>query len=197
MKKYDIHTTLSPSHYALLNKFTEKYETKQKTLEKALEALDTLGHYSSQNLPVSPEEKLWIRVGREIKETFFVFDKKGAKVLFETADIQSFREYVHDQKPVESAIEYYYRKPLNECSLQEIIDGVILNIKFQGSSDMVNCTDDGNYYTINIKHSMGLNFAMAMVIEHESLFKSYRVKTENHFSERSVFFKIYKKEKSD
>lgn len=189
MKKNRICTTISSKHWALLKKHAEKYETQQKAIEHALELLET---NSRQSLPLSPEEELWMRIGREIKDILLVFQKESARILFETANIERFKEYVALQRPVEFAFEYYYKKPLKACSLQELVDGIILNIKVQGSADTVNYTDDGDHYTIKITHSLGPNMSKTQVIMHESLFNSYGVKAESHYSERSIFFKIYK-----
>jgi hypothetical protein len=74
MKKFDIHTTLSPRYYTLLTKYQEKYGTKQKALEEALEALDNRVS-DKQNMPLSPEEELWMRVGRELKNVLIIYQK--------------------------------------------------------------------------------------------------------------------------
>lgn len=44
--------------------------------------------------------------------------------------MEHFRVYVKDQKPLEFAIEWLYQKPLKECSLQELIDGIVLNREY-------------------------------------------------------------------
>jgi hypothetical protein len=111
----------------------------------------------------------------------------------ETVDIGRFKEYVDEQRPVEFALEYYYRKPLKACSLQEIVDGLIHIIRSQGGiADSLNCVDDGKYYQINMTHCLGINYSKTMAMMQESLFKSYGVDYESHFSERSIFFKIFK-----
>jgi hypothetical protein len=189
MKTHRISTTISQRHWAILNKYSEKFSTQQKVLEFALENLEKA---SGDNTQLSKEDEIWVHVGREIKSALVIFQKDYAKILLETADIERFREYTANEKPVEFIIEYYYHKPLKDCSLKEIIDAIILNIKIQNSADAVNYTDDGDHYTINISHSMGLNMSIESVIMHESVFKAYGAKFESHYSERNIFFKLYK-----
>jgi hypothetical protein len=107
--------------------------------------------------------------------------------------MERFKEYVYNQKPAEFAIEYYYKKPLKACSFQEIMDATILKWRIVGGLDMIDCKDNGEFCTINIIHSMGLNFSKILVMEQESLHKSCGIKIESDFSDRSVFFKIHKK----
>jgi hypothetical protein len=192
LNNHRISTTVSQKHWALLNKYSEIYHTQQKALELALESLEKSSDQSSQ---LSREEEAYIRVGREIKDTLFVSHKEFIKMLVETADMEQYKEYILSQKPEEFAFEYYYKKPLKACSLLELVEGMIINIRVQGSADEVNYADDGDHYTINITHNLGLNFSKMLVIRHESLFKSYGVKSESHFSEHSVFYKLYKNPK--
>jgi hypothetical protein len=187
--KHRISTTISQKHWEILSQYTEKYNSQQKVLEHALENLES---NPSPSHRLSREEELWDRIGKEIKDTLVIFQKSQAKIILESVDIERYREYIINQKPVEFAIEYYYKKPLKECSLQEIIDAMILNIKIQGSSDSISYTDDGDHYTINITHNLGINSSRLVVMMNESLFKSYGARSESNFSERSIFFKVYK-----
>lgn len=41
-------------------------------------------------------------------------------------------------------------------------------------------------------HNMGINWANGLVITFDSIFKSYGITAESKYSERSVFFKIFK-----
>jgi len=189
MKKYRIHTTISSKHHKLLKKYAEKFGTQQKALECALEKLNDNPKQSQQ---LSLEEEVWLRAERELKDLLIIFHKSHAKMLYENVDFKRIQEYINNNKPVEFALEYYYQKPLKECSLQEIIEGMILNINIQGSADTINYTDSSSYYTVNITHSMGLNFAKMLTMEQESLFESYGVKIETNISKRSIFFKIFK-----
>jgi len=131
-------------------------------------------------------------IGKEVRNTLLIFQKDFGKILLENADIEKFREYAIGDNPVKYAIEYYYKKPLNQCSLKEIIEGIVTNILFQNSSDSINYSDDGDHYSINISHSLGINMSKMIVIMQECLLKAYGVELESKFSERSVFFKVYK-----
>lgn len=189
MKKYRINTTISLKHYELLKKYAEKLGTQQSVLELALE---NLNNNSKEILQLSHEEEVWLKAFRELKGVLIYFQKDYAKILFETADMERTREYVNNEKPVEFALAYYYQKPLKECSLQEIIDAAVLNIKLGCLADSMNCTEDDDCYTINITHSMGINLAKLTIMMYESLFKSYGARFESDFSQRSIFFKIFK-----
>lgn len=189
MDKYRINTTVSRKHWDLLKKYSEKYETQQKTLEHALECLDNDSKIISKP---TLEEELWDRIGREIRDLALLFQKNNAKILLETADMERIEEYIIDQKPAEFSVEYYYKKPLKICSFQEIIDATLLKWKIIGGLDMVEYMDKGGYCTINVIHSMGLNFSKMLVMEHESLFRTCNIRAERDYSDRGVFFKIYK-----
>jgi hypothetical protein len=189
LKNHRISTTISQKHWALLNKYMEKYHTQQNVMEHALESLEK---NSEPRASRTKEEELWFRIGMEIRGTLVIFQKDSTKILLDTADIERLREYAIKEKPIEFAIEYYYQKHLKECSLQELIDGIIINIKMQNSSAAIDYKDNGDSYTINVSHSLGINMSKLLVIMHESLFKSYGVRYECKFSERSIFFKIYK-----
>lgn len=189
MKKHRINTTISSEHYKLLKKHAEKHKTQQKVLEIAIEGLE---NSSKQNFPLSIEEEIWMRIGREIKDLFAIFNKTTAKMLLETADIDRFREHIKNQKPLEFTCEWYYNKPIKDLSLQELIDGIILGMNILGPSDTINHTEDNNSHTIIITQSLGINFSELMVMEFDSLLKSYGAKAETSFSERTVFLKIFK-----
>lgn len=190
MKKQRINTTISQKHHQILKKHAEKFGTQQSVLENALEALE---NNTNQSLGLPPDqEELWIRLTREIKDLFTLLQRDITKMLFETADIEQFREFVKNERPGEFAVEWYYDKPLKECTLQEIIDAVVIKLKIQGGADSINCIETENYYKINLTHSLGINCSKIVVIMDESVFESYGVKFETNYSERSVFFKIFK-----
>lgn len=160
-------------------------------LENALESLENNSNH--QNPELSPEGELWMRIYREIKPGMTLFQRDITKMLFETFDIEQFRGFVKNEKPAEFSLEWYYNKSIKECSLHEIIQGIIVNTNIQGGADTVNYKEDDNNYNINITHSMGINWGNGLVIFFESLLKSYGAKFESHFSERSVFIKVLKK----
>lgn len=188
MKKYRISTTISPKYWALLKKHAEDLESQQKVLELALECYDN----RSKHIPkLSPEEELWLRIGREVKSACLI-QKDALKELLESADIARFGEYIAHEKPVEYVIEYFYQKPLKECSLKEIIDGIVLNTKVSNWFETINYTDDGDHYTLKFTHNLGLNGSKIHKILSESVFNTYGVKIESKVSERSLFMKIFK-----
>jgi hypothetical protein len=114
VKKVNIHTTISLSHWEILKKHEEHCETQQKVLELALE---NLGDESSRPHPISLEEKQWMRIGKELKNNVSLIQKNSAKILFETASVEKFREYIGKEKLLEFAIEWFYKKPVKQCNL--------------------------------------------------------------------------------
>jgi hypothetical protein len=189
MKKYNVHTTISAKHRDILNKHLERCETQQKVLELALESLDNDPNLSHT---LSLEEKQWMRLGKDLRGTLFVLQKNSAKLLFETASVEKFREYIEKDKPLEFTVEYFYKKPLKDCNILQIIDIVIYNFKIQNSSDSIYYADEDDHYVISVTHSMGLNYAKISVMMHESLFHSYGIRADCYYSERSINIKIYK-----
>ena len=189
VKKYRLSTTISPKHWSLLKKYSEKYETQQKALEQALECLD---NRSPSALSLSDEDKLWIRIGREIMPALVLFPKDYFKKLEQNIDLDDFQQYVNLQKPTEFAIEFYYQKPLKTCSLKEIVDCIVLNFKVQGSADSVICKDAGDSYEIYVSHTLGLKNSKILIMMNESALNAYGARFESTYSERGVFFKVYK-----
>jgi hypothetical protein len=59
LKTHRISTTISQKNWELLKKHTKKFETQQKVLELALEGLE---NSSKQNVTLTEEEKLWMRL---------------------------------------------------------------------------------------------------------------------------------------
>ena len=189
MKKHHVHTTLSSRHWDLLIKHAEKYETQQKVIEHALECLD---HSTTQATPISPEEALWAQIGQDLNKMACLVQKDALKGLFETTDLERQRKYIAKETPGEFIIEYYHHKPLKECSLKEVLDAIVSVGFVSNWFDMINYTDNGDYYTLNATHSMGLNLSKVFVMMQENVFASYGAKTESHVSERSFFIKVFK-----
>lgn len=173
----------------MLKKHRAEFETQQKVLELALESLE---NKSKHNPALSPEEELWMRIGREVK-TACLIQKEGLKDLIEIIDMKRVIEHTKRNKPIEYAIEYLYQKPLNECSLKEVIEGLVTNSRISNWFDTINYTDDGDHYTLKVTHSMGLNNSKIFKIECDSVFNTYGVKTESNISEKSIFMKVFKK----
>jgi len=146
LKKYRINTTISQKHQTILKKQAEKFGTQQSVLEHALESLENdLNHQSPE---LSPEGELWMRIYREIKPTMTLFHRDITKLLFKTFETEQFKEFVKNETPAEFALEWYYNKSIKECSLQEIIDIIIINTNIQGGADTSNYTEDINDYKI-------------------------------------------------
>ncbi|MGB8217187.1 MAG: hypothetical protein WCE94_07790 [Candidatus Methanoperedens sp.] len=188
MNKRRISTTISTKHWELLKKHTTEFETQQKVIEYALDGLE---NGAKQAVAMSREEELWMRIGREVKSTCLI-QKDGLKELIGTVDIGRYIEYVSRHKPVECVIEYYYQKPLKECSLKEVIDGIAINARISNWFDTINYTDDGGQYTLKMTHTMGINCSKMLNIVIESVFETYGVKTESKISESSLFVKVFK-----
>ena len=187
MKKHHVHTTLSSRHWDLLIKHAEKYETQQKVIEHALECLD---HSTKQATPISPEEALGARIGQDLNKMACLVQKDALKGLFETiTHLERQRKYIAKETPGEFIIEYYHHKPLKECSLKEVLDAIVsVGSDYPTRFDMINYTDNGDYYTLNATHSMGLNLSKVFVMMQENVFASYGAKTESHVFLNGVFY---------
>ena len=189
MKKHHVHTTLSPRHYALLEKYTEKYVTQQKALEFALESLD---YFVRQSQSRSPEDVMWSQMDADVRKQIIIMQKDSYKVLLESSEIDTFIGHLNKNIPMEFAIEYFYRKPLREFTLKELMDAIVLKVKIQNTADMINYTDDGDFYSLNISHNLGLNHSKVLQNSKESIFRKYGARFESQITDRSVFIKIYK-----
>lgn len=94
---------------------------------------------------------------------------------------------------VEYLLAMYYKKPLKECSLEEVIDGLIATGIAAKAIDSGDYKDDGDRYTIKITHSAKtINFSNSSKLMIENMFKAYGVKTQSEMSENSIFMKVYK-----
>jgi len=113
-------------------------------------------------------------------------------MLMETANIELHKEYVTRNKPIEYAIEYYLQKPLKECSLNEVINGLVVSARMSHWFDTIDYIDDGGHYKLKITHSLGFNNSKIVQICHDSVFKTYEAKIESVISEKTIFMKIFK-----
>jgi len=189
VKKYRLSTTISPKHWSLLKKYSETYETQQKTLERALEYLDNIPPEIRQ---LSQDDITWLRVGRDVRPISVLFPKDYFKVIIEKVDLEDFQRFVDIQRPVEYGVEYFHHKPLKACNLQEVVNGIMMTIKLQGSADAVNCMDAGDCYEIYLNHTLGINSSKMVEMMNVSALKTYGARFESSISERTVYFKIYK-----
>ena len=191
MEKYRLSTTVSKKHHDILKKHIENHKTQQKVLELALESLENNSN-SHQSSAMTPEEKLKMELTRELKNVC-TFSRDGLKDLFECCDIERLLKCIADKKWLEFSVEFQYHKHFKECSLKEIMDGVINSARMVNWFDSINYSDDGDHYTMAAYHSLGLNGTKFNKAFLEGAFKSYGVKTESESSERSIFIKIFKR----
>ena len=187
LNNHRISTTISQKHWELLKKHAEKYQTQQKVLELALESLE---NSSKRNLASTSEERFWTCL--ESTKSICFIQKDVLKLLIETVDIKRLKEFASYNKPVEYAIEFYFQKPLKECSLKEVIDGLVIISRKINWFETVDCTNDGGHYNLMITHSLGLNNSKTTMIIFENLFKTYGAKTESAISEKTIFMRIFK-----
>ena len=188
MNKNRISTTISSEHWTKLLKLAEKRGSQQKALEFALDSLED-GHGPAPKL--SPEEEIWVRIGKELNLVCLV-QKECLKVLLENVDMEHFEAHVKDQKPLEYVLEFFYQRPLKDCNLKEIIDGIIVNARTGHWFETINYKDNGDHYLLNGTHDMGYYCSKINSLFVESLLKTYGAKFESTISERTMFVKIYK-----
>jgi hypothetical protein len=186
MKKYHVHTTVSSKHMELLNRFAEIYGSQQKVLELALENMEN----NIKPNPLSPEEKLWIQFA-DVDTACFI-QKDGLRLLLDTADMELFRNFVDQGKPIEFQVEKYYHKPLKECTLKEIIDGLAINARMAHWFELVDYKDEGDHFTMIMAHTLGINGSRLNKILMESVLKTYGARFETIISEKTFFIKIFK-----
>ena len=188
MKKTRISTTISSKHATILKRYLEKYGTQQSVLEHALENLD---NNSKQSPPLSSEELLLRRFAAD--NSFRTIMNGAFLWLLATADFGMCEKLVEREKPMEYTLEFVLQKPLKDCSLTEVLDGLVLSTKMSKWFDTFNYSDEGDYYMLKAYHSMGINGSKMSKMFGDSLLKTYGVQFESTMSEKTVFFKIYKK----
>jgi hypothetical protein len=188
MKNNRISTTISSKHRAMLLKLAEKHGSQQKALEYALDSLENDQRPISR---LSPEEEKYARKTLELNSVCII-NKDALKILLENMNQERIMRNINEQAPMQYVIEYHVQKPLKECGLKEIVDVFVANTRMANWFDTVDCTDDGDHYTMILSHSLGLNNSKLTKALIENLFNAYGVKTESAISERTVFVKIPK-----
>jgi hypothetical protein len=191
MIKNRVCTTISAKHWGLLMKYREKFLTQQKVLEAALESLENNSKQSNQNSALSSEEHDFL-LARGAMKSACIIHRDIVKALIDTSDIERIGEIINNQNPMEHLIAHYYQKPLQKCNLKEVLDGIIFFTRSGNVSDIINYTDEGNYYFLKIIHSLNHNCSKIFKIIIENILKTYGAKTETETSEKTVFIKIYK-----
>jgi len=192
LNKHRLNTTISTKHWEILKKHTENFETQQKVLEAALERLD---NGSEQNCPlkqVCPFPQQEHEGIREALKSACIIHKDLVKALIEASDFERFSGAISSYKPIEHLIAHYYQKPLQKCSMKEILDGLIFFIMTGNVTDSINYTDEGNQYILKAVHSLNYKCPKMLKFIIEGIFEAYGAKTETEISEKSLFMKIYK-----
>ena len=187
MSQHRLSTTVSSKHWAILNKYAEKYGTQQKALEYALDNIET----SLQPLlMLTPEQQLMLRLLSD--NSFRAIPSGGFLWLLATADFSMLEKLVEEQKPMEYTLEFVYQRPLKDCSLIEVLDGLVLVSNTSKWWDTFDYSDNGDYYMLKIYHSMAINGSRLSQMFLDSLFITVGVKFESTMSEMTVFYKVYK-----
>lgn len=187
MKTHRISTTISQKHWGLLKKNAEKFETQQKALEIALECLES---NSKQYPELTPDQKFWLAC--ESIGSICCVQKGALKILMETVNLERFEEYVIRNKPIECVVQFILHKPLHECSMKEIVDGLTIVFRTSHLFDTVDYRDNGDYYLLTVTHSLGFNNSKLNSITFESLFNTCGANVESNISENTIFMKVFK-----
>lgn len=174
---------------ALLKKYMEQYGTQQGVLEHAL---DNLGNNQKQIPELSPEEQFLLRA---FEDKLTVNMEKGMfLMLMDAADVKKFESFFSRNKTYMAySLEFNYQRPFKELNLKEVLDGLVLQAKVSSFFDRYNYSDDGDYYTLKIYHSLGMNGTKLSLIIIENVFDAFGAKYESTFSDKTIFVKIYKK----
>ena len=189
MNKHRVNTTISAKSWELLKKYAAEYGTQQKALEFALENLEN-GKLQGEKL--SQQEQFWLQA--EKLNVVCLVHRDIFYELFKTANCEQLNELLMKQDMVGYMVAMYYEKPLKECSLKEVMNGIVAISNAGKAFDSFNYKDDGNHYTIKISHSARtINYSNSIKILFETLFKAYGVKTHSDVSENNLFIKVEKK----
>ncbi|WP_096207018.1 hypothetical protein [Candidatus Methanoperedens nitratireducens] len=188
MSKHRVCTTISSKHWELLKKYTTKFETQQKALEAALENLES---DSKQNPAISQEDRFWLQM-RELKVLIHIH-KDIFLEMVKTADYEKVDKILATYGLAEYMIVFHYQKPIRECSLKEVMDGIVITARAANWLDTINYTDNSDHYTLIATHSVGnIKYSNSFRIFYETLFEVYGVKTQSKISDNSLFMEIYK-----
>ncbi len=191
MEKYRLCTTISMKHWEILKKHIETYETQQKVLERALECLDS----DTRPGATGPEGEASPRAMTE--KSAAPVQKYALMMLLDTIDLDKIYEYIARVKPTVYALEYYYHKPLNECSLKEIMDGLVITSRAIGWYDTVDYEDNGDHYTLRLTHSLGPNGSKVARMVNEVIFDTFGACNDTVITEKGIVQTIYKKKHCD
>lgn len=196
MKNHRISTSISQKHWEILKRYAEKHETQQKVLELALESLDSIEsmkEISKSNRSLTVEEEYWLRA-KSLKSICLI-PKDVFGFYTNTADIEQYKEFLTQSSSLTFGLEYLLQKPIKECSLKEVIDTLVIILRIGNAFDTVDCKEDSNLYLLILTHSFGIKGSKMACIAYEIIFKSYGAKVESIISDKTIFMKIYKKDK--
>lgn len=186
MNKRRVCTTISAEHWELLKKYTTKFETQQKALEAALENLESS---SKQNPAISQEDRFWLQM-RELKVMISIH-KDIFLELVKTADYEKVNKILATYGLAEYMIVFHYQRPIRECSLKEVMDGIVITARAANWLDTINYIDNSDHYMLIATHSVGsIKYSNSFRIFYETLFEAYGVKTNSEMSDNSLFIKI-------
>jgi hypothetical protein len=172
-------------HWEILKKYIEAYGTQQKVLEHALEILDNGSRPDERSSPGAMPEGSMAPVR-----------KYAMVMLIESIDLDKIADYMVRVKPTVYALEYYYHKPLKECSLKEVVEGHAVITRVVGLYDSVYYSDEGDHYTFTITHSLGLNGSKMARMANDILFDTYGARSEADISDKGVVQTIYKNKRN-
>ncbi len=112
---------------------------------------------SNQNQELSPEEQLWLRAGKHLRQSMCIIHKEVMKALLRTADFEKINKVVIGLKIFEFQVVFYCQKTLKECSLEEVTDGIIQTLKTVNLLDAINYINCGSYYSLEALHRRPLS----------------------------------------
>jgi hypothetical protein len=194
LKKHRVSTTISQKHWELLKKHANKFETHQRVLELALESLERLesmkNNSESSSATLTVEEQIWLLA--KSSNSACLIPKEVFVMLINNANIDQFKEYLIRSNSNTYAIEYYLQKPINKCSLKEVIDALVIINRTSNNFDTVDCKEDSNHYTLIYTHSNGIKGSKMASMTNEIIFQSYGAEVESIVSEKTIFMKIFK-----
>ncbi len=146
---------------------------------------------NSKKIPaLTLEEKYWMRLKRA--KSAVIIEKNAFKFLIETADVELLSELFSRDKTIEYTIELYFQKPLEECSLKEVIDGLVINLKITNWFDTVDYANNGDDYKLIMTHTFGFTFSKLIRTSIETLFETYGGKANCTVSVKTIFIRISK-----
>jgi hypothetical protein len=188
LDKHRINTTISAKHWERLKTHTTKYETQQKALEVAIDSLDNSPKQVSE---LTHDQKSWMHILG--LQTMCHIQQDLMLELLRTADYERLSKLLTTLKLAEYEVIYYYQKSLKECSLKEIMHGIVVVTGWLNLLISIEYVDNGDNYTLIATHRVkNIEYSKTFTLLFDSLFESYGAKTEKHFSENSFFIKVHK-----